>query len=338
MIEQHVIAQLDATPIEDVAERLGIRVIRHKAICPFHDDSHPSLTFNIFRNRYRCYVCDAHGGVIDLVRNVRACGFRDACHWLGASSVWETNRPASKESFVNRPRLCRLYEASPNKELSHALAIVRSAAQERNRQFNLDLDWLATLLRPIVLNDDARHFLFDERHLDPRVIEWCRLSSITRPTPCWRYGKPFYDAPSLLIPYYDINGRLMSVQSRYLGSEDKPRFRFPRGSHCHIYNLQILHHLAPNEELWITEGCSDCWAMLSSGRKAIAIPSATLLKEQDLEPLRGLNLHMVPDRDKPGEKLFFDLRERLPQLVHHRLPAAFKDVGEWYSKINSNNG
>ena len=305
MIEQHVIARLEATPIEDVAERLGIHVNRHKAICPFHDDSHPSLTFNTLINRYRCYVCDAHGGVIDLVRNVRGCGFKEACEWLGGTSVWDSIRPVAYPAKKKKP------EIKP------------------------DLDWLSTLVQPRVLNDQAKHFLFEERHLDPRVIAWCGLSSIAWPCPCWRYGKPFYDAPSLLIPYYDIDSRLMSVQSRYLGTEDKPRFKFPRGSNCHIYNLQILRYLAPNEELWITEGCSDCWAMLSSGKKAIAIPSATLLKEKDLEPLRGLNLHMFPDQDRPGEKLFLELRDRLPQLIRHQLPSDCKDFGDFYKKVKS---
>lgn len=308
MIEQHVIARLEATPIEGVAERLGIQVGQHKAICPFHDDTHPSLTFNTRRNRYRCYVCDAHGGVIDLVRNVRACGFREACHWLGGTSVEQLLNTPDRQSIVNR--------------------------KSSNCQFKPDLNWLATLIQPKALNNEAKRFLFDERRLDPRVIEWCCLSSISRPTPCWRYGKPFYDAPSLLIPYFDTEGQLMSIQSRYLGIEAKPRFKFPIGSNCHIYNLQILRHLAPDEPLWITEGCSDCWAMLSSGRKAIAIPSATLLKDKDLQPLRGLNLHMAPDKDKPGEKLFFELRERLPQLVYHQLPGNFKDFGEWYSKCS----
>ena len=309
MIDRMIIEGIEATPIEDVAERLGIRVERHKALCPFHDDSRPSLTFNTYRNRYRCYVCDAHGGVIDLVRNMRNCGFRDACAWLGGgeSMVSDTIR---HPSIVNRK------SSKPKCEV--------------------DLAWLSTLVQPKVLNDEARRFLFDERHLNPQVIAWSNLSSISWPSPCWRYGKPFYDAPSLLIPYYDRDGRLMSIQSRYLGKEDKPRFKFPRGSNCHIYNLQILRYLAPNEELWITEGCSDCWAMLSSGKKAIAIPSATLLKEKDLEPLRGLNLHMFPDQDKPGEKLFLELRERLPQLVHHQLPSGFKDFGAWYaSKVKS---
>lgn len=303
MIEQHKIAQLEGTPIEDVAERLGLHVSRHKALCPFHDDRHPSLTFNTLTNRYRCYVCDAHGGVIDLVRNVRGCGFREACEWLGGTSVFESFRP------------------------------VVQAAKRKKPEIKPDIEWLSILVQPRVLNEQAKRFLFDERHLDPRVVAWCGLSSIAWPSPCWRYGKAFYDAPSLLIPYYDMDGRLVSVQSRYLGKEDKPRFKFPRGSNCHIYGLQILRYVRPNEELWITEGCSDCWAMLSAGRKAIAIPSATLLKEKDLEPLRGLNLHMFPDQDRPGEKLFLELRDRLPQLVRHQLPRGFKDFGEFFRRV-----
>ena len=39
------------------------------------------------------------------------------------------------------------------------------------------------------------------------------------------------------------------------------------------------------EALFITEGPSDCWAMLSAGHKAIAIPSATLLTKPVLDQL-----------------------------------------------------
>ena len=320
MIEPYVIAKLESTPIEGVAERLGLQVERHKALCPWHDDSKPSLTFNTYKNRYRCYVCDAHGGVIDLVRNMRGCGFRDACAWLDGGVLLGGITPRSGQPAGG--------------ELAGVAA--RSGQPiVRKREYPPDIDWLSTLVQPRVLSEEARRFLYEERHLDPRVVAWCGLSSISWPCPCWRYGKPFYDAPSLLIPYYDMEGRLVSVQSRYLGKEDKPRFKFPRGSNCHVYGLQILRYLRPGEELWITEGCSDCWAMMSSGRKAIAIPSATLLKDKDIEPLKGLNLHMAPDQDKPGERLFLELRERLPQLVRHQLPPGFKDVGAYYASLST---
>ena len=120
--------------------------------------------------------------------------------------------------------------------------------------------------------------------------------------------------------------------------EEAPRFRFPYGSQCGIYNLQVLNLLTPGEKLFITEGCSDCWAMLSAGHKAIAIPSATLLKPEDRDVLAyigetfGVEWHMFPDRDAPGERLFLQLKEILPSLIHHQLPLGCKDFGEAYLK------
>ena len=303
MIEKWKIQQLNNTPIEMVAERLGLQVIRHKSRCPWHEDRHPSLSFDTRRNRYRCYVCDAHGGVIDMVMNLKGCGFKEACEWLGGPMVFEEMRPWGEEA---------------------------KRRETKGKEYKADMPYLQSLVAIPRLNLEAQEWLASRR-IDERVVRWCRLSSIDIATPCWRYGKAFYDAPSLLIPYYGVDGRLMSVQSRYLGKEDKPRFRFPRGASCHVYNLQVLRLLEAGEELWITEGCSDCWAMLSSGRKAIAIPSASMLKEEDLEPLKGLNLHMYPDQDEPGERLFWQLHKRLPQLVRHQLPSTCKDFGDLWS-------
>jgi DNA primase len=140
--------------------------------------------------------------------------------------------------------------------------------------------------------------------------------------------------PWLQIPYYDEEGRLVGVQNRNLVRGALPRFRFPQGSECGIYNLPVLKRLRPGDELWIAEGCSDCWALLSAGHKAIAIPSATLLSKKDKELLSqlslGLSFHMYPDRDAPGERLFLQLQQVLPTLVHHQLPEGCKDFGEYY--------
>jgi len=138
----------------------------------------------------------------------------------------------------------------------------------------------------------------------------------------------------LQIPYYDRRGKLIGVQNRNLQPGATPRFRFPTGAQCGIYNQPVVNLLRPGEPLFITEGCSDCWAMLSSGHKAIAIPSATLLKPGDMEFLRSLPgdtpLHMFPDCDEPGERLFRQLQKALPRLQYHRLPPGCKDYGEYY--------
>ena len=313
-----------ATPIEEVAKRLGMRVVRHTALCPFHNDKNPSLHFHRGKNRYKCFACGASGDVVDLVMRYNNLGFKEAVVEI-----------LEKKGEMLEADDC--HDASPQKTLKTP-----------------DIEYLSTLIAHPVLTVDARRFLFDERRIDPRVVEWCGLTSIDVPTPCWRWGKAFYDAPSLLIPYRDVDGRLLTVQGRRLeelkikelkikemGDEDSkhytPRFRFPPGSQTGMYNKPVLRRLGEGDELWITEGPSDCWAMLSAGRKAVAITSATSLTMDDIALLRdgvsrGVTLHMMPDNDRPGMELFQALKRFFPRLRGHVLPEGVKDFGELWKK------
>ena len=226
------------------------------------------------------------------------------------------------------------------------------------------------------LNEAACRFLFDERKIDGRVARWCRLSSWTDRKGVNWLQIPYFDREGRLVGIQNRNldfhrksRPTNSMDSEKTGKsscptdftddtdskdsedskvsigskadtdfEEAPRFRFPYGSQCGIYNLQVLNLLTPGERLFITEGCSDCWAMLSAGHKAIAIPSATLLKPEDRDVLAyisetfGVEWHMFPDRDAPGERLFLQLKEILPSLIHHQLPLGCKDFGEAYLK------
>lgn len=337
MLDKSTTQRLRSLPVEAVAERLGLRVVRHKSLCPFHDDHHASLSYSPSRNTFRCFVCDARGGTIDLVMRHLNMSFPDACRWLanGTNIILDTYRP--RTPTADRP--ARPFDAARYGRL-------------------FEHPWLS---------DEARTFLFTERRLDPRVISWCRLTSWTD-----RQGTHW-----LQTPYFDASGQLIGLQNRNLdyvkhrgdegeetGDEGKvavgkgygslakgkqeqaveakpegreaPRFRFPYGSRCTVYNLPVTAMLRPGEPLFITEGCSDCWAMLSAGHKAIAIPSATLLSQADKALLRdlaqrlGTSFHMFPDRDAPGERLFMQLKEVLPGLQHHQLPVGCKDFAEYY--------
>ena len=280
-------------PIEGVAERLGLRVTRHKSLCPFHDDHHASLSFKVSKNTYRCFVCGESGGPIDLVMRYLNKDFLEACRWLADENNVILTEFEPKELLPPKP-----FDAS------------------RYERF-FERPWL---------NDEARRFLFSERRLDERVVRWCRLTS-------W---KDRQGVPWLQTPYYSRDFKLIGIQNRNLVKGASPRFRFPQGAECSIYNLPVLNLLRPGEALWITEGCSDCWAMLSSGHKAIAIPSATLLSKKDMEQLSmissqlSVTFHMYPDSDAPGERLFLQLQKVLPLLEHHQLPPGCKDFSDYY--------
>ena len=301
MIDRLDIQKLQALPIEEVASALGLQVSHHKALCPFHADKHPSLTFHRGKNRYKCYVCDALGGTIDLVMKYLNKNFLEACKWL-------------------------------SEEHSIPVSVNPHSALDAESPKPFDASRYQRFFERPFLSNEARKFLFEERRLDPRVIRWCSLTS-------W---KDRQGVPWLQIPYYDRQGHLIGIQNRNLIKGATPRFRFPSGAKCSVYNLPVLNLLKQGETLFIAEGASDCWSLLSAGHKAIAIPSATLLTKRDKDLLLSLSsslsltYHMFPDNDAPGERLFLQLQSFLPNLVRHQLPAGCKDFSDLYlSRINA---
>ena len=238
---------------------------------------------------------------IDLVMKHLRLDFKDACKWLADSHnvILDDWKPTSEKTLTET----KTFDASR---------------------------YVGFFIRPW-LSDEARKLLFDERLLDPRVISWCRVSS-------WRDRN---GVNWLQTPYYDVEGKLIGVQNHNLQKGATPQFKFPYGSQCSIYNLQIVKRLNPGDELWIAEGCSDAWSLLSSGRKTIAIPSATLLSPKDKELLSSLSSslslkwNMYPDKDAPGERLFQQLKEILPDLQHHQLPKDCKDFSDYYVQLKS---
>ena len=138
-MERYELDKLRALPIEGVAERLGLKVKKHKALCPFHADSHPSLSFHVGRNTYKCFVCDAHGGPIDLTMKLTGKPFIEACQWL-----------ADEHNVI-------LTEWKP--------------AEKPKKEHPPDVEYLGRLVAHPVLNADARRFLFEERRIHPAVVQ-----------------------------------------------------------------------------------------------------------------------------------------------------------------------
>jgi len=52
--------------MQKVAEFYGVKFDRRRGLCPFHNDTNPSMT--IKNGNYRCWACGARGDVIDFVK------------------------------------------------------------------------------------------------------------------------------------------------------------------------------------------------------------------------------------------------------------------------------
>lgn len=207
-MDRFELQRLRDLPIEGVAGRLGLRVERHKSLCPFHEDHHASLSFSVRRNTYRCFACGAHGGVIDLAMGLlpsrggrEGSAFLEACRWL-----------ADEHNVILRSESA----GSPH----------HGGDVQNGQRGSFDASRYERFFERPWLSPEARKFLFDERKLDPRVVRWCRLTS-------W---KDKQGVPWLQTPYYNREGQLVGVQNRNLSHHHPApkdqfsilNFQFPR--------------------------------------------------------------------------------------------------------------
>lgn len=360
MINKFDIQKLRELDILQVADLLGMGLRNKRALCIHHDDHHPSLAFNVKKNTCHCYSCGFSADTIALVRERLNLGFSEACRWLAdhfdvyigdekyGNSARYTEKSADKKLLTaSDRRMASLRAHFAETHVSHGHVAPSS----------VDVEFYQQMFRQMHLSESGQRFLFEERLLSPEALKVCQIVSTEQSVCMARVGCGVFDGPSLIFPYFDQEGRLVSVQSRYLGKKrpessfdmnkasldeakpkEIPRFKFAPGSHRMIYGLDRLKDCPPDEPLLITEGPSDCWTALTLGIHAIAIPSATLFDRRFQGLLAGRNLHIFPDQDEAGLSLYFELKKALPSLVYHQLPEGCKDLSEYYLKLRRSEG
>ncbi|MCM1139783.1 MAG: CHC2 zinc finger domain-containing protein [Muribaculum sp.] len=341
-IPDNIILELHNLDCEEVAKRFGIETKRHMCHCFKHEDYVPSLGFR--RNHWKCFSCDIGGDAITLAQELYSVSFLDACIIL------------AEEYGIQIPDV---------KQRSHkwheSIILLRHRVQPNDATTIFDREIAEFIMKSSSLTPSGMEFLQNERKIGVDVIDSSHIHSLDNMNELRRNlvakfgidrlikakllrGNNKYltiDTPSLIIPYYDINEQLIGLQTRYLG-EDNPNFHIPRFkriccSPIRLYNLPILNKIGVNEKLFITEGITDCLAMLSRGYKAVAIPSATSFPIEDLARLKKFNLYMVADNDRAGNEAFIKLYRLMLrygcELKRVQLPSGVKDFCEYHTKV-----
>lgn len=100
----------------EAAEHYGIEVNRYgKALCPFHNDQHPSMV--VYDDHYHCFACGEHGDVIDLVANLYGLPVLDAANKLAFDFGISQDKPPTKEMEKKLNRKSEAQQLRENEKL-----------------------------------------------------------------------------------------------------------------------------------------------------------------------------------------------------------------------------
>ena len=341
-IPDDIVVKINELPILNVAEKLGLSVnSKRTTLCFMHNDRSPSLHFNVRKNTFYCYGCSRGGNVISLVMNRLGLSFVDAAQWL--IQAYGIDVPNGRKDY---------------RKLKISVALPK--AQKVKSEYVPDVELLSWIMDVAKLSDIAKDFLFHVRRYKEDVVEQKGIKSITDANKFYkvvvdRFGldrckkagivkwnfkeyiyETVFECPCLLFPFYDERGIIYTIQGRSLREYPTNRFSFPNHSDSFIFNLQDVLNADTETPIFIAEGGTDCLALLSEGKKAIAISGAGAFKEEYIKYLKDKNLFMFADNDDSGKSLFAKIDKALRAYGNYlhqmTLGPKYKDYSEYYAE------
>ena len=287
------------------------------ALCPWHDDSRPSLQVNPERQSFRCWVCDVGGDIFSFLMKMEGVTFPEALAMLADQAgitIQSSDRPGGQDS----------------------------RGQAGDKRFLLQaMDWAQKQYHECLLAQDeaepARRYLA-ERGVTPESIEqfclgyspnhWDWLLSRARPA---GYSAEVLEAVGLLLrssdsrsvydrfrgrvlfSIRDLQGRAVGMGGRvlpesgstspakYLNSPETPLF----AKHRLLYGFDVAREaIRKSRTALVMEGYTDCIIAHQFGFNNAVAVLGTALGSHHIQILKRFvdRIVLVLDGDEAGQR------------------------------------
>lgn len=135
-------------------------------------------------------------------------------------------------------------------------------------------------------------------------------------------------ARMLSIPYFTVDGEVVSIRFRTIDPEDeRPKYLQPPGSDITIYNMPALTR--PSSSIIITEGELDCLTLEAQGYTAIGIPGANAWKRHYARALDGFpSVIAWGDPDDAGKKFNEEILSSIRRATTAHLPVDINEAAQ----------
>ncbi len=287
--------------VDIIGERIPL-VARGKnffGVCPFHDDSNPSMCVSREKQIYTCFSCHATGNVFTFLMNYEHMDFRETLRYLGekvgvdVSSIHIAKKNTKFDPFYDAYSFSLKY--FQNNLLSKAGVNARNYLAKRNiddsviKEFEIGLS--------LDTSDDLTRLLTSKKY-DLASLNQIGLSSDARDV--------YIDR--IMFPLYDLTGRVVGFSGRiykdnglnkYLNTKETPIFK--KGQLLYHYHI-AKEECRLKKSVIVMEGFMDVIRASTIGvRNTVALMGTALTHEQ-LQLLKRLsnNIILCLDGDDPG--------------------------------------
>ena len=288
--------------VDIIGERIPL-VSRGKnffGVCPFHDDSNPSMCVSREKQIYTCFSCHATGNVFTFLMNYEHIEFREVLHYLGEKVGVNISNISIKKKTTKYDKLYDAYSFSVKYFQNNLSSSVGKTAREylNSRQINDEIIKEFEIGLSLESRDDLTNLLV-KKDYDLATLNKIGLSSDDHDIYNDRIMFPLYDVSGKVVGFsgriYKDNG-----QNKYLNTKETEIFK--KGEMLYHYHI-AREECRLKKSVIVMEGFMDVIRASSIGIKnTVALMGTALTKEQiNLIKRLSNNIILCLDGDDPGQ-------------------------------------
>ena len=300
MISQEIINRIiDEVDIaKEISEHIPILPdgAGFKAVCPFHNDTNPSMKISVTKKIFKCFSCGAAGNVIQFVSKFEKISFSEACVKLAKKIGIELQQNYDPDYEEKQ----RLYQILKESNEFYRFYLQNSDEGVQALKYLADRGITPELIErfEIGLAPSEKDFLsqaLTQKNIG--LIEQLESGMIKKN----EQGEAF-DAfrARIMFPLHDTNGRIVGFSGRIYQKDDKSPKYMNSNENLVFHKSDVLYnyHKAEKEVrdegmLFVFEGFMDVIAAARAGINACVATMGTALTKQHLKMLNNASDHVV---------------------------------------------
>ena len=288
--------------VDVIGERIPL-VARGKnffGVCPFHDDTNPSMCVSREKQIYTCFSCHATGNVYTFLMNYEHIDFKEALKYLGDKVGVDTGSIHIQKKTTKYDKLYEAYNLSLKYFQNNLNSGIGKKAKEYLSKRSIDDKVIKEFEIGLSLDtrDDLTKLLTSKNY-DLVTLNRIGLSSDNH---------DIYN-DRIMFPLYDVNGRVVGFSGRIYKDVDQNKYVNTKETDIFKKGEMLYHYHIAREvcreakSVIVMEGFMDVIRASTIGIKNTVALMGTALTKEQIALLKRLsnNIILCLDGDGPGQ-------------------------------------
>ena len=289
----------------DIVDIIGERIPliakgkNYFGVCPFHDDTNPSMSVSRDKQIYTCFSCHATGNVFTFLMNYEHMDFKQVLKYLGDRVGINTGNIQIKKKTTKYDKFYEAYQFALKYYQNNLNSSVGKTAKEYLKKRNINEELIKEFEIGLSLESkDDLTKLLESKSYDLVLLNRIGLST----------DKHDIYNDRIMFPLYDISGKVVGFSGRIYKDNGQNKYLNTKETEIFKKGEMLYHYHVAKEEcrkknsVIVMEGFMDVIRASSIGIKNTVALMGTALTKEQLQLIKRLSRTIILclDGDDPG--------------------------------------